>query len=64
MKSPCNDICTIDEPSGLCVGCGRSLSEIGEWGSASPNRKREIFSLLPERMQALAKSRRLDSRGR
>ncbi|WP_447526076.1 DUF1289 domain-containing protein [Parasphingorhabdus sp. NYA22] len=53
MKSPCNDICTIDRPSGLCVGCGRSLSEIAEWGSASPGRKREIFSLLPGRMEQL-----------
>ncbi|WP_339689128.1 DUF1289 domain-containing protein [uncultured Parasphingorhabdus sp.] len=58
MKSPCNDICTIDRPSGLCVGCGRSLSEIAEWGSASPSRKREIFSLLPERMQALDEKRK------
>ncbi|WP_339825096.1 DUF1289 domain-containing protein [uncultured Parasphingorhabdus sp.] len=57
MKSPCNDICTIDRPSGLCMGCGRSLSEIGEWGSASPSRKREIFALLPGRMQTLAEKR-------
>ena len=33
MKSPCNDICKIDRPSGLCIGCGRTLSEIGEWES-------------------------------
>ncbi|WP_089133286.1 DUF1289 domain-containing protein [Sphingorhabdus sp. SMR4y] len=59
MKSPCNDICTIDRPSGLCVGCGRSLAEIGEWGSASSCRQREILSLLPYRMEQLAtKSRR------
>ncbi|WP_417593592.1 DUF1289 domain-containing protein [Parasphingorhabdus sp.] len=55
MKSPCNDICTIDRPTGLCIGCGRSLSEIGEWGSASSDRKREILAMLPARMQALGK---------
>ncbi|NRD89017.1 DUF1289 domain-containing protein [Sphingopyxis sp. BSNA05] len=54
MKSPCNDICTIDRSSKLCVGCGRSLSEIGEWGSASSGRQREILSLLPDRMRQLA----------
>jgi len=41
------------------VGCGRSLAEIGEWGSASSCRQREILSLLPDRMEQLAtKSRR------
>lgn len=54
MKSPCNDICTIDRPSGLCTGCGRSLSEIAEWASAPAHRQQEILSLLPARMQALA----------
>jgi len=53
MKSPCNDICTIDRPTGLCVGCGRSLSEIGEWASASEARRRAIFVLLPARIAAL-----------
>jgi len=42
MKSPCNDICTIDHPSGLCVGCARTLSEIGEWASADDERKKAI----------------------
>ncbi|MEH6790276.1 DUF1289 domain-containing protein [Parasphingorhabdus sp.] len=53
MKSPCNDICTIDRPTGLCVGCGRSLSEIGEWASASEARRQAIFALLPARIAAL-----------
>jgi len=58
MKSPCNDICTIDRPSGLCMGCGRSLAEIAEWGSASDHRQQEILSLLPQRMQAFAIERK------
>ena len=58
MKSPCNDICTIDRPSSLCVGCGRSLSEIAEWASAPAQRQQEILSLLPDRMQRLAEQRK------
>ncbi|MEH6757603.1 MAG: DUF1289 domain-containing protein [Parasphingorhabdus sp.] len=59
MESPCNNICVIDRPSGLCVGCGRSLSEIAEWASAPPGRKRQILSVLPARMRELmAKSKR------
>ncbi|MEJ6593737.1 DUF1289 domain-containing protein [Parasphingorhabdus sp.] len=59
MKSPCNDICAIDRASGICEGCGRTLSEIAEWASASANRQQEILSLLPSRMQALAMKAKL-----
>ncbi|WP_422346246.1 DUF1289 domain-containing protein [Parasphingorhabdus sp.] len=58
MESPCQKICSIDEPSGLCVGCGRSLSEIGEWASATPDRQREILSLLPARMHDIGSNKR------
>ncbi len=56
MESPCKNICAIDSPSGLCVGCGRTLSEIGEWASASPERKQQILSMLAERMQTIGKN--------
>ncbi|MEP2100909.1 MAG: DUF1289 domain-containing protein [Parasphingorhabdus sp.] len=59
MKSPCTNICVIDRPTGLCVGCGRSLSEIGEWASAIPERKQQILSALPERMLAVRKSQQV-----
>ncbi|MEM8918147.1 MAG: DUF1289 domain-containing protein [Pseudomonadota bacterium] len=55
MESPCNNICTIDGPTGLCVGCGRNLSEIAEWASASEVRQREILAALPDRLQLLIK---------
>ena len=29
--SPCNDICTTDSESGLCIGCGRTTEEISNW---------------------------------
>ncbi|WP_461456344.1 DUF1289 domain-containing protein [Parasphingorhabdus sp.] len=56
MESPCKKICAIDAPSGLCVGCGRTLSEIGEWASATADRQQEILSLLPARMQDIGKT--------
>ena len=33
IQTPCNKICTIDPGSGLCRGCGRSLSEIAQWSA-------------------------------
>ncbi|MEL6875255.1 MAG: DUF1289 domain-containing protein [Pseudomonadota bacterium] len=55
MESPCNNICTIDRPTGLCAGCGRTLSEIAEWASATEVRQEEIVAALPERMHLLTK---------
>ncbi|SIO19852.1 hypothetical protein SAMN02745824_3316 [Parasphingorhabdus marina DSM 22363] len=54
MESPCINICTIDGPTGLCAGCGRTLSEIAEWASATEARQSEILAVLPDRMQNLA----------
>lgn len=49
VESPCNRICTMDERTGWCLGCWRTLAEIVEWGPASDERKREILRLLEER---------------
>jgi predicted Fe-S protein YdhL (DUF1289 family) len=51
--SPCNRLCTVDPLHGLCVGCGRSLAEIGRWVSLSDAERREIMTALPERLAAL-----------
>ena len=34
IASPCIDVCKIDEASGLCLGCWRTLAEIAAWGGA------------------------------
>lgn len=57
MESPCNNICKIDEPSGYCMGCGRTMAEIGQWPNASSDQQQQILSLLPERMQAMAENK-------
>jgi predicted Fe-S protein YdhL (DUF1289 family) len=53
ISSPCNKVCTIDPRSGLCRGCGRTLGEIGQWGSISEAERQRIMSELPERMRGL-----------
>lgn len=54
IESPCNQVCTIDVPTGICVGCGRTLNEIAEWGDANPERQKAISQNLPERIARLA----------
>jgi predicted Fe-S protein YdhL (DUF1289 family) len=54
MKSPCNQICEIDQPTSFCIGCGRTLDEIEEWPVASTKRKQQILAILPERIAAIS----------
>jgi len=53
ISSPCSKVCTIDPRTGLCRGCGRTLGEIGQWGSMPEAERRRIMSELPERMRGL-----------
>jgi uncharacterized protein len=51
VPSPCVDICRLDA-QGLCVGCRRTIGEIGEWPSASNVRRREILREIAARPPA------------
>ncbi|HEX9138878.1 MAG TPA: DUF1289 domain-containing protein [Steroidobacteraceae bacterium] len=51
--SPCTGVCRLDQRQ-VCVGCGRSAEEIGEWLGASAMRKDEICAAALRRRQAAA----------
>ena len=44
-QSPCNGVCRMDDTSGLCMGCGRTFSEIGDWGSMNDAQRARIRDL-------------------
>jgi predicted Fe-S protein YdhL (DUF1289 family) len=52
--SPCVNICTLDAAGALCLGCGRTLAEIAEWSTATPERQREIVAGAEVRLAGLA----------
>jgi predicted Fe-S protein YdhL (DUF1289 family) len=54
MISPCIRICSIDEETGLCIGCGRSLEEIGHWVGYTEAERLRIMQLLPARLARMA----------
>ena len=56
ISSPCTKVCTIDPRSGLCHGCGRTLSEIAQWASLSESERLAIMAELPQRLGAPARS--------
>lgn len=47
--SPCIAVCRIDEKSGLCTGCLRSLDEIAGWAAYDSARRQAINAGLPAR---------------
>ncbi|MBK5264553.1 MAG: DUF1289 domain-containing protein [Alphaproteobacteria bacterium] len=51
ITSPCNRICTIDDNTGWCIGCARTIKEIVEWGPASDARKLAILADLKGRQK-------------
>lgn len=53
MDSPCVKICTYDPQSGLCLGCGRTLEEIGDWFSMTDAERRAVTDQLSDRLKAL-----------
>ena len=50
IQTPCNKTCTIDPTSGLCRGCGRTLSEIAQWSVLTDMARARIMAELPERV--------------
>jgi predicted Fe-S protein YdhL (DUF1289 family) len=53
IETPCENICVLDPSSGLCRGCGRSLSEIERWAAYSDGERRRIMAELPDRIEAM-----------
>ena len=49
IESPCNDICTTDPESGLCIGCNRTNEEIANWYIYSENQKQKILIDIEKR---------------
>ncbi len=53
VQSPCNRVCRMNERTGWCEGCARSIEEIMFWGRADADTQRAILSRLPERRQRM-----------
>ncbi|WP_431558874.1 DUF1289 domain-containing protein [Methyloceanibacter sp.] len=53
METPCVNICLLDETSGLCAGCGRTIGEIARWAGMTAGQRRAIMAALPERLDKL-----------
>lgn len=50
VESPCRRQCCLDDHD-QCLGCGRSLAEILEWGRADGPRRRQICQAAQQRLR-------------
>jgi len=49
VPSPCINVCRMDEASGLCEGCLRTIGEIAAWGGMADGDKRALWQELERR---------------
>jgi predicted Fe-S protein YdhL (DUF1289 family) len=52
IQSPCIGICAMNEVSGLCAGCFRTIEEIAQWWDMTNTQRSEVIAKLAEREQS------------
>lgn len=52
VESPCTKVCTLDL-QGICIGCGRSVSEITNWSRLSADEQRDVCRKARERRRQI-----------
>jgi predicted Fe-S protein YdhL (DUF1289 family) len=58
IESPCVKVCVVHPATGLCIGCHRTLDEIGAWSTMTPEARRAVMVALPARAEAARPVRR------
>ena len=49
IATPCVQVCIVDGQSGLCLGCFRTLAEIGGWSQFTDDERSSLIAELPGR---------------
>ena len=49
IATPCTKVCFVDDASGLCLGCFRTLDEIGGWAGYGDEERDRLMAELPAR---------------
>jgi predicted Fe-S protein YdhL (DUF1289 family) len=52
VASPCTRLCCLDDQD-VCIGCGRTMTEICEWSLSTDERRLEIAGIARTRLAAL-----------
>jgi uncharacterized protein len=57
IESPCVKICVVHPEAKICIGCYRSIAEIGGWSRMSAEERSLLMAELPQRAQTMTKRR-------
>jgi predicted Fe-S protein YdhL (DUF1289 family) len=57
IESPCIKVCVIHPDSRVCVGCHRTIDEIGAWSRMTPDARSAVMAELPGRASLLRQRR-------
>ena len=49
IQSPCIGVCSMDDSTGLCQGCYRTMDEIQGWWDLDNAQKQAVINLASER---------------
>lgn len=49
IESPCIAVCKMDDTTGLCKGCYRTIDEISLWPEMNGDKKRETIAAAARR---------------
>ncbi|MDO9050144.1 MAG: DUF1289 domain-containing protein [Methylotenera sp.] len=49
IQSPCIGVCSMDDTTGYCHGCYRTISEIKAWWDLNPDDQKNLLTTLNER---------------
>jgi uncharacterized protein len=55
--SPCISVCQIDDSTGLCIGCLRTVDEIRDWIILMPEDRHHVLRQIEERRAAIRVSK-------
>ena len=49
VASPCISVCKMDDSTGLCIGCLRTLDEIAAWSVLDDDARRRVLASIDAR---------------
>ncbi len=52
VPSPCVAVCRMDDATGLCLGCWRTLDELRQWSEADRSTRLAIWDAVERRAAA------------
>lgn len=62
IESPCILVCSIDDRTGYCFGCGRTRDEIAAWTGMTSAERRAVMAVLSARLETVERKPRRETR--